>query len=42
MTDTINLLNLKERNLFFDSQVNQASISALTKDIKLTVIDGII
>ena len=33
MPDTINLPNPKERNLFFDKQVNQSSINALSKDI---------
>ena len=33
MADTINLPNPKERNLFFDRQVNQSSINALSKDI---------
>ena len=33
MADTINLPNPKERNLFFDKQVNQSSINALSKDI---------
>jgi len=33
MPDTINLPNPKERNLFFDKQVSQSSINALSKDI---------
>lgn len=33
MADTINLPSPKERNLFFDKQVNQSSINALSKDI---------
>ena len=33
MTDTINLPKPKERNLFFDHQVNQAYVSALSKDL---------
>ncbi len=33
MPDTINLPNSKERNLFFDKQVSQSSINALSKEI---------
>lgn len=33
MSDTINLPSPKERNLFFDKQVNQSSINNLSKDI---------